>query len=106
MRIARFAIAALLSLGSAVVAVEPVVAAPVYAPVASAEKSDVVKVHYRDHRRHGRHSWRYERRYWRHHPYAYERRHYRPWRAERRWREHHYWRHHHRPDYLYFRIDL
>ncbi|TCU23156.1 hypothetical protein EV130_108302 [Rhizobium azibense] len=105
MRIARFAIAALLSLGSLAVAVEPVVATPAYAPVASVDKSDVVKVHYRDHRRHWRHSWRHERRYGRHHPYAYER-HYRPWRAERRWRERQYWGHHHRPQHLYFSIDL
>ncbi|PKA41015.1 hypothetical protein N2599_10180 [Rhizobium sullae] len=108
MRIVHFAVAALLSVGSAAVAGEPVVAAPVYTPVASVEKSDVVKVHYRDHHRHWRHSWRHERRDWRHDPYAYERSYYyRPWRAERRWRERHYWRHHHRPHhYLQFRIDL
>ncbi len=62
MRIAHFALAALLSLGSAVVAVEPVVAAPVYAAVASVEKSDVVQVRHREHRRDWRHSWRHERR--------------------------------------------
>ena len=104
MKIAHFAIAAVLSIGSAFVAAEPVSAMPrSQAPVAAVEKSDLVQVrhrHYRNnHRYYYRHGWRYNRH------------HYRDWRAERRWREHRYWRYHdryYRPhrNGVYFRLNL
>ena len=92
MKIAHFAVAALLSFGSAAVAVEPVVAAPMHAPATSVGKSDVVQVRHREYRRDGRYSWRHGRRDWRDERWGYERHPWRPWYAERGWRERHYWR--------------
>jgi NAD(P)H-dependent flavin oxidoreductase YrpB (nitropropane dioxygenase family) len=106
MKIVHLAIAAVLSIGSAFVAVEPAAAMPrSQAPVAAVEKSDVVQVRHRDrryyrhHRPHYRDSWRYERR------------HHRDWRAERRWREHRDWRYrdrYYRPhrNGVYLRLNL
>lgn len=84
MKIAHFALAAILSLGAAVVSAEPASAmVRSAAPVLAAENGNVVQVRHR-HYRHYRH---YDRHGWRHH---------RHWRAERRWRDNRYWRHHDR----------
>ena len=102
MKIAHFAIAAVLTLGSAFAAAEPTAAMPrSAAPVVAAEKSDVVQVrhrHYRHHRHHYRHGWRHHRSH-------------RDWRAERRWREHRHWRYrdrYYRPHRsgVYLRLNL
>jgi len=82
MKIPHFAFAAVLSLGSAFVAVEPAAAMPRAAapsPVVAADKIEIVP---------GRH--RHNRHYRRHH------RCHRDWRAERRWREHRHRQYHHR----------
>ena len=106
MKIVHLAVAAVLSIGSAFVAVEPVAAMPRSAtPVAAVEKSDVVQVRHRD-RRYYRHHRPYYRESWR-----YNRHNYRDWRAERRWREERYWRYHHRHyrphrSGVYFRLNL
>ncbi|WP_454849070.1 hypothetical protein [Rhizobium binxianense] len=94
MKIINFIAAAVLSAGAAFVSVEPAAAMPLERPSASAQ-SDVVNVrhrhYYREHRD-WRPGWRYERRHWR------------PWRAERRYyyqRDHRDWRPRHHRYWLY-----
>lgn len=80
MKIAHFVAAAVLSVGAAFVSAEPAASMPLDRPAVSV-KSDVVNVRHRSHYREHRDwqpGWRHERRHWR------------PWRAERR---HHYYRH-------------
>lgn len=112
MKIAHFAIAAVLSLGSTFASAEPAAAMPrSAAPVAAVERSDVVQVrhrHYRHYRYYDRYGWR-PHRYYRD-PY-YGDRYYRDWRAERRWREDRYWRYddrYYRPHRsgVYFGLDF
>jgi hypothetical protein len=87
MKIAHFAVAAVLSSGSAFVAAGPAAAMPrSAAPAASAEKSAIVQVrhrHYRHYRDYDRYGWHHRR---------YYRDYYRDWRAERHWRDDRGWR--------------